>query len=176
MSTSDAPDPSQPTPGQVEEAFRLANDSARKLEGLFKFVYGHRVRHDEVGPQKVMMASAWHDLLQLARGEYFRNLGLFIEGSDAPVQILVRKTTIDHLAVATYDIPIVVRMRCARIGETSLRFEYIIDDTEGLRLALADTVMTCVELDPIRKMSIPFTIRERVLEFEGESLVNPEQD
>ena len=168
-SESDVPEPS---PEQVEEASELAEQSTRDLEKMFKFVFGHRVRHDEVGAQGVMTSGAWLDVLQVARTEYFRHLGLFIEGAEAPVQILVRRVVIDHLAVARYDQPLLVRMRCARIGETSLQFAYLIDDADGLRMAVAETVMTCVELDPIRSMSWPFTIRERVLEFEGPSLLD----
>ncbi|MBS2022362.1 MAG: acyl-CoA thioesterase [Deltaproteobacteria bacterium] len=162
------------TPEQIAEAMRLRDESSRRIEKLFKFIYGHRVRHDEVGAQGIMQASAWHDLLQLARGEYFRNLGLFIEGSEAPVQVIVRRAVIDHLAFAKYDQPIIVRMRCSRLGESSIKFEYLIDDTEGLRLAIAETIMSCVQRDPIRAIPMPFSIRDRVVEFEGEALVNPQ--
>lgn len=156
---------------QLDQALDASAQSTSDLLKKFKFIFGHRVRHDEVGSQRVMTSGAWLHVLQLARSEYFRNLGLFVEGGEAPVQILVRQVTIEHLAVARHEQPIIVRMRCGRIGETSLRFEYVVEDAEGLRLAIAQTVMSCVELDPIRPMSWPFTIRERVLEFEGPSLL-----
>ena len=167
-SDSDVPEQSQE---QADEAFDAAATSTADLLKKFKFIFGHRVRHDEVGSQRVMTSGAWMHVLQLARGEYFRNLGLFIEGGDAPVQMLVRQVNIEHLAVVRHEQPIIVRLRCGRIGETSMRFEYVVEDADGLRLAIAQTVMSCVELDPIRSMSWPFTIRERVLEFEGPSLL-----
>lgn len=155
-------------------AHELAAQSTRDLEKLFRFVYGHRVRYDQVGAQGLLSPGGWMDLLQLARVEYFRNLGLFIEGGPAPVQMLVRRTTIEHLGTAEFDTPVVVRVRCSFLGERSARFEYLCDDKDGLRLAVAETVMVCVERDPYRSMSWPFTVRDRITEFEGAGLVQRE--
>ena len=142
------------------------------IEALFRFTHGHRVRYDEVDAQGIVGNASWLNLLQLARIEYLRYLGLMMEGgTGSPVQSVVRRTVIDYLAPARFDDPLALRVRVAQIGHRSARVEYLADNVEnGLRLVVAETLLVCVEMATLQSMPWPQIWRQRVQDFEGEHL------
>jgi len=142
------------------------------LEELFRFTHGHRVRYDEVDAQGVVGSASWLNLFQLGRVEYLRYLGLMLEGgSRTPVQAVVRRAVVDFLAPARFDDPLAIRVRTAWLGHRSARLEYIADNVEtGLRPAVGETVVVCVEMSSLRSMPWPEVWRRRVLELEGSNV------
>jgi acyl-CoA thioester hydrolase len=149
------------------------NPEAPRLDALFKFAHGHRVRYEEVDAQGVVGSAHWAGLLQLGRVEYMRYMGLLLEGgAKAPVQAVVRRTVMDHLAPARFDDPLAIRVRTAWMGIRSARFEYMVDNVEtGHRPLIAETVVVCVEGATFRSTPWPEFWRDRVREFEGENLL-----
>ncbi len=143
-----------------------------RIEALFKFAHGHRVRYDEVDAQGIVGNASWLNLLQLGRIEYLRYLSLMMEGGTrSPVQAVVRKTVIDYLAPARFDDPLAIRVRTSQIGGRSARIEYLVDNVEtGLRPVVAETVLVCVELATMQSIPWPEVWRDRIREFEGENL------
>src|SRR3989440_1201939 len=137
------------------------------LEALFRFSHGHRVRYDEVDAQGIVGNASWLNLIQLGRIEYLRYLGLMLEGgSRSPVQAVVRRAVVDFLAPARFDDPLAIRVRTAWLGHRSARLEYMVDNVEtGLRPAVGETVVVCVEMSSLRGMPWPEVWRRRVLEL-----------
>src|SRR5438105_2889115 len=131
-----------------DQAPQAPSEEAPKLDALFKFAYGHRVRYDEVDAQGIVGNATWLNLLQLGRIEYLRYIGVMIEGgSRSPVQAVVRRSVVDYLAPARFDDPLAIRVRTAQIGNRSARVEYMVDNLEsGLRPVVGETVLVCVEL------------------------------
>src|SRR5438445_12297907 len=119
-----------------------------RIEALFKFSHGHRVRYDEVDAQGIVGNASWLNLLQLGRIEYLRYLGLMMEGGTrAPVQAVVRKSVIDYLAPSRFDDPLAIRVRTSYMGNKSARFEYMVDNVEtGLRPGVEQAWVVCVEM------------------------------
>jgi YbgC/YbaW family acyl-CoA thioester hydrolase len=146
---------------------------APRLEALFKFAHGHRVRYEEVDAQGIVGSASWQSLLQLGRVEYMRYLGLLLEGgARMPVQAIVRRSVIDHLSPARFDDPLAIRVRTARLGLRSAKMETIVDNVEtGLRPVVAETVIVCVEMGTLRSTPWPEFWRNRVREFEGENVI-----
>lgn len=141
------------------------------LEALFQFSHGHRVRYDEVDAQGIVGNASWLNLIQLGRIEYLRYLGLMMEGSRAPVQVVVRRAVVDFLAPARFDDALAIRVRTAQLGNRSARLEYLVDNVDtGLRPVVAETVIVCVEMATMRSMPWPQFWRQRVLELEGENV------
>ena len=141
------------------------------LEALFRFSHGHRVRYDEVDAQGIVGNASWLNLIQLGRIEYLRYLGLMMEGSRAPVQVVVRRAVVDFLAPARFDDALAIRVRTAQLGNRSARLEYLVDNVDtGLRPVVAETVIVCVEMATMRSMAWPQFWRQRVLELEGENV------
>jgi YbgC/YbaW family acyl-CoA thioester hydrolase len=145
---------------------------APRLEALFKFAHGHRVRYDEVDAQGVVGSASWLSLLQLGRIEYLRYLSLMMEGGTrSPAQAMVRKSVVDHLAPARFDDALAIRVRTAYLGLRSARIEYVVDNIEnGLRPVVGETLLVCVEMSTMRSVAWPQVWRERISEFEGENL------
>ena len=154
----------------AEQLYALAQERLR-LERMFKFGHGHRVRYDEIDAQGVVGSGAWMNLLHTARVEYLRNLGLFMEGGvRTPVQVVVRRATVEFLAPARFDDAVILRVRCARLGNSSASFEYLVDNGDELRLIIGETLVACVEMAAFRSSDWPLIFRERVAEYEGENL------
>lgn len=147
-------------------------DEAPRLEALFKFVHGHRVRYEEVDAQGIVGSAAWSSLLQLGRVEYMRYLGLLLEGGRTPVQAVVRRTVMDHLAPARFDDPLAIRARIATMSSRSIKMEFIVDNIEtGHRPLVAEAVLICIEMATFRSIQWPEFWANRVREFEGDNLV-----
>ncbi len=157
---------------EVPPAPEAESEEAPKIEALFKFAHGHRVRYDEVDAQGIVGNASWLNLLQLGRIEYLRHLGLMLEGGTrTPVQAVVRRAVVDYLAPARFDDPLAIRVRTANLGNRSARLEYLVDNIEtGLRPVLGETVIVCVEMATMKSMPWPEFWRDRVQEFEGENL------
>ncbi|HTO97940.1 MAG TPA: thioesterase family protein [Myxococcales bacterium] len=146
-------------------------EESTALEALFRFSHGHRVRYEEVDAQGIVGSASWLGLLQLGRNEYLRYLGLMLEGSSrAPVQPVVRRAVVEHLAPARFDDALAIRVRTARLGNRSAHLEYIVDNVDtGLRPLVGATLIVCVEQSTLRSMPWPQVFRQRVLELEGEN-------
>jgi YbgC/YbaW family acyl-CoA thioester hydrolase len=147
-------------------------DETPQYESLFHFSHGHRVRYEEVDAQGIVGSASWLNLLQLGRIEYLRYIGLMMEGgARSPVQALVRRSVLEHLAPARFDDPLVIRVRTAYLGNRSAKLDYVVDNVEtGLRPLIAETVIVCVELSTLRSMPWPEVWRRRVRELEGTNL------
>jgi acyl-CoA thioester hydrolase len=139
---------------------------------LFRFSHGHRVRYEEVDAQGIVGAASWFNILQLGRTEYLRYIGLMLEGSGRlPIQLVVRRASIEYLAAARFDDPLVIRVRTSYLGARSARLEYVVDDIEtGLRPVLAETLVVCVEQQTLRSVPWPQVLRQRIQELEGDNL------
>ncbi len=158
-------------PQTTEEQERLKLEEERRhIDRLFKCSYGHRVRYDEVDAQSIVGNATWLNLLQLARIEYLRNIGLLIEGGKTPVQIVVRRAVVEYVSPARFDDAVILRTRCSYLGHSSARFEYLADSVEKLRYVVAETVVVCIDMATFRSTPWPQIFRERIQEFEGEGL------
>jgi acyl-CoA thioester hydrolase len=147
-------------------------DETPQFDSLFHFSHGHRVRYEEVDAQGIVGSASWLDLLQLGRVEYLRYIGLMLEGgARSPVQAVVRRSVVEHLAPARFDDPLVIRVRTSYLGNRSARLDYVVDNIEtGLRPLIAETVIVCVELSSLRSLPWPEVWRQRVRELEGTNL------
>lgn len=159
-------------PEDEEYASGAVHAEPPRIEQLFKFSHGHRVRYDEVDAQGIVGNASWLNLLQLGRIEYLRYLGLAMEGgTGAPVQAVVRRSVVEHLAPARFDDPLVIRVRTAHLGTRSARLEYVVDNVDsGLRPLVGETVLVCVEMAGMRSMPWPQVWRDRIRRLEGPDL------
>ncbi len=165
-------DPPPPdAPGEEDEELARGEEPPN-LEDAFKFSHGHRVRYDEVDAQGIVGHASWMQILQLGRVEYLRYLGLMMEGgSRSPVQAVVRHSLVDFLSPARFDDPLLLRVRCAQIGERSARIEYLVENVEtGLRPLIGETTLVCIDVANFRSIPWPQVWRERVAELEQENL------
>lgn len=170
----DAPEPPEPPgpAGEPDDVDLLPGEEPPNLDDAFSFSIEHRVAYDEVGAQGLVSHAGWTRILQYARGEYLREVGLMMEGGGrSPVQAMVRNAAMEFLSPARFDDLLLIQVRCAQLGERSARLEYLADIPEtGMRPLTAETTLVCVDLANFRSLAWPQVWRERVAELEGANL------
>ncbi len=134
----------------------------------FRFHERLRVRWAEVDLQKIVFNGHYLMYLDTAVGGYWRALALPYADTMHALQgdLYVRKSTLEYLGSARYDDLIDVGMRCAHIGNSSMRFEGAVFRGEQL---LVTGELVYVFADPASQTSrpVPGPLREALQAFEA---------
>jgi len=126
-----------------------------------------RVRWAEVDMQKIVFNAHYLTYIDTAIAEYWREIGLpyphgYVEryGND----IFLRKATVEYLGSARYDDMLTVCCRVAKLGRTSMTFQFeIYRDAE----LLISAELVYVNADSSMKAApLPDDVRERVKKYE----------
>ena len=126
-----------------------------------------RVRWAEVDMQKIVFNGHYLTYIDTAIAEYWREIGLpyphgYVDhyGSD----IYLRKATVEYLGSAGYDDVLTVCCRVARLGRSSMTFQFEIYRESDL---LITAELIYVNADAQRKAApLPDDVRERVKRYE----------
>jgi acyl-CoA thioester hydrolase len=104
--------------------------------------------------------------------EYHRNLGLLgMDIGEEGQEFVMRACTIEYLAPAVFDDLIEVYVRIARIGRTSVTYEFAAyRERDDLLLVTATQTLVLVDLDERKAVPIPDAYKEAVRAFEGDGL------
>ena len=103
--------------------------------------------------------------------EYFRALGMrWQDIIDSGADTVLARTTMEFKAPARFDEVLDVYTRVAKIGNTSLTFEYeIYAEGDGRLIGAASSLYVCVDPQTLRPVRVPDPLRSRIIEFEGKS-------
>ena len=138
----------------------------------FKFSAQTRVGFSDTDAQGIVYYGRYLPYFDLARVEYHRNLGLLgMDIGEEGEEFVMRALTIEYLAPAVFDDMIEVYVRMARIGRTSVTYEfaaYRARDDE--LLVTASQTLVLVDLDERKPVPIPDAYKEAIRAFEGEAL------
>jgi YbgC/YbaW family acyl-CoA thioester hydrolase len=126
-----------------------------------------RVRWAEVDMQKIVFNAHYLTYIDTAIAEYWREIGLpyphgYVEryGND----IFLRKATVEYLGSARYDDMLTVCCRVAKLGRTSMTFQFEIYREAEL---LISAELVYVNADSSMKAApLPGDVRERVKKYE----------
>jgi len=126
-----------------------------------------RVRWAEVDMQKIVFNAHYLTYIDTAIAEYWREIGLpyphgYVEryGND----IFLRKATVEYLGSARYDDMLTVCCRVAKLGRTSMTFQFEIYREAEL---LISAELVYVNADSLMKAApLPEDVRERVKKYE----------
>jgi YbgC/YbaW family acyl-CoA thioester hydrolase len=126
-----------------------------------------RVRWAEVDMQKIVFNGHYLTYIDTAIAEYWREIGLpypagYVEryGSD----IYLRKATLEYLGSARYDELLTVGCRVAKLGRSSMTFQFEIYRESEM---LIGAELVYVNADPAMKAApLPDDLRERVRRYE----------
>ena len=126
-----------------------------------------RVRWAEVDMQKIVFNAHYLTYIDTAIAEYWREIGLpyphgYVEryGND----IFLRKATVEYLGSARYDDMLTVCCRVAKLGRTSMTFQFEIYREAEL---LISAELVYVNADSSMKAApLPEDVRERVKRYE----------
>jgi acyl-CoA thioester hydrolase len=134
----------------------------------FRFFYPIQVRYGDLDPQWHVNNARFLTYLEQARLAYLIHLGLFDGHSFLDLGLIVADIHISYLAPITLMEELRVGVRTVRLGNKSIRMEYLIENpSTGQAKARAEVVM--VAYDYHRQVSVPLSPqwRETIAAFEG---------
>ena len=127
-----------------------------------------RVRWAEVDMQKIVFNGHYLTYIDTAIADYWREIGLpypegYVErfGND----IYLRKATLEYLGSARYDDALAVCCRVARLGRSSMTFQFEIYRQAEV-LITAELVYVNADPSTMKAAPLPEDLRARVLRYE----------
>jgi acyl-CoA thioester hydrolase len=139
----------------------------------FKFGARTRVGFSDTDAQGIVYYGRYFPYIDLARVEYLRMLGLLgMEIGERGVEFVTRAGTIEYHAPAVFDDELEVFVRIARVGRTSLTYEFAVYRAQDDLLMVTGTqTLVLVDLDERKPCEIPQELRETIRAFEGHDVV-----
>ncbi|MDD9947685.1 MAG: thioesterase family protein [Myxococcales bacterium] len=133
----------------------------------FKLQHSLRVRWAEVDPQNIVFNPHYLMYFDVAITEYWRAIGLsYPTGfSQYGADTVVVKATLEYKAPARFDDELIVAVRCARIGRTSLRMLAEIA-RDGATLTEVEVVYVIVTEDGHQPMPVPQALVAAIKAYE----------
>ena len=134
----------------------------------FRFSHALRVRWAEVDMQKIVFNAHYLMYLDTAVADYWRALALPYEAAMHALQgdLYVKKSSIEFFASARYDDQLDVRLKCARIGNSSMQFLGAIFRGEQL-LITGELVYVFADPDSQTSRPVPTALRDILLGYEA---------
>jgi YbgC/YbaW family acyl-CoA thioester hydrolase len=129
-----------------------------------------RVRWAEVDMQKIVFNGHYLTYIDTAIAEYWREIGLpypqgYVERYANDVYL--RKATVEYLGSARYDDLLTVCCRVARLGRSSMSFQFeIYRETEDAALVTAELVYVNADPASMQPAPLPEELRERIRRYE----------
>src|SRR4051812_16907441 len=112
------------------------------------FCYTHRVTYAECAPGNHVYYSRYLDLLEAARGEFFRQLGCsFSDWQAKGVIFPVIECRVRYKAPARYDDVLTIEVRLTTMEGVRLGFGYRVLSENQRLFAEAETLHVCTDCD-----------------------------
>ena len=132
----------------------------------FKLSARTRVGFSDTDAQGIVYYGRYNPYFDLARVEYHRMLGLLHR--HGPGAFVMRANDVEYFAPAVFDDEIEIFARAARIGRTSVTFEFAAYRMpDDVLMVTAHQTLVYVDLAERRARPVPDDYRARVLEFEA---------
>ncbi len=129
-----------------------------------------RVRWAEVDMQKIVFNGHYLTYIDTAIAEYWREIGLpypqgYVERYANDVYL--RKATVEYLGSARYDDLLTVCCRVARLGRSSMSFQFeIYREAEDAALVTAELVYVNADPASMQPAPLPKELGERIRRYE----------
>jgi acyl-CoA thioester hydrolase len=138
----------------------------------FKFSATTRVGFSDTDAQGIVYYGRYLPYFDLARVEYHRSLGLLgMDIGEEGEEFVMRAVTVEYLAPSVFDDLIEVCVRAARIGRTSVTYEFAAYRArDDLLLVTAKQTLVLVDLDERKAVPIPTAYKDAIRAFEGAEL------
>jgi len=131
----------------------------------FKFSATTRVGFSDTDAQGVVYYGRYMPYFDFARVEYHRQLELMRVQSAG--EFVMRAMQVEYHAPARFDDPIEVEVRVARIGTTSITYEFAAYLEQDVLAVTATQTLVLVDLAERTPLRIPDSFRRPIVEFEG---------
>jgi YbgC/YbaW family acyl-CoA thioester hydrolase len=129
-----------------------------------------RVRWAEVDMQKIVFNGHYLTYIDTAVADYWREIGLpypqgYVERYGA--DLFLRKATVEYLGSARYDDLLEVYSRVAKLGRSSMTFNFEIHrEAQDGPLVSAELVYVNADPSAMKAAALPDDVRQRILAYE----------
>jgi len=130
-----------------------------------------QVRIPEVDLAGIVYHGLYFGYFELARADYFKNLGVadVLRPSGLPAHVVHAEA--DYKSPARFDEVLVLEAGISEIGRTSYTFQYrVTGQADGRLVAEGRTVHVTLDMETWKPVPIPEAFRRLVRSFEGPSL------
>jgi acyl-CoA thioester hydrolase len=135
----------------------------------FKFSATTRVGFSDTDAQGIVYYGRYMPYFDLARVEYHRALDM-LRAEPRDEQFVMRAMTVDYHAPARFDDDIEVDVRIARIGTSSVTYEFAAYLHGEVLTVTATQTIVLVDLANRKPCPVPDWWREQIRAFEGDDL------
>ena len=131
------------------------------MSGEFAFSARTRVGFSDTDAQGIVYYGRYNPFFDLARVEYLRSLGLLrYEGAG---EFVMRANDVEYFAPAMFDDELEIQVRVARVGRTSITYEFAAHKLpEGTLTVTAHQTLVYVDLGARAALPIPDDYKERL--------------
>jgi acyl-CoA thioester hydrolase len=120
-----------------------------------------RVGFSDTDAQGVVYYGRYNPYFDLARVEYLRSLGLL--HTRAFGEFVMRANDVEYFAPARFDDELEIHVRVARIGRTSMTYEFAAHKLpEGTLAVTAHQTLVCIDSATRRPIPIPDDFKARL--------------
>jgi acyl-CoA thioester hydrolase len=141
---------------------------------LFRHVYPCRARSFQVDRQNVVHNIWYFFMLEEARVEYMRMLGVAIDDRTfvSHSRFYVVRNTCDYFAPAFFDEELLIHTRISQVGNSAVHFEHaIMNASNGALCAKATQVLVYIDIPTNRPDRLPDAFRQKIAALEGPNVV-----
>lgn len=134
----------------------------------FSFSASARVAFSDTDAQGIVYYGRYAPYFDVARVEYWRHLGFEAHDDPASGEFVMRAFNIEYHAPASFDDVLEVFCRVARLGNTSINFEFDVVLADGSDRHLASATQTMVNVDLAARKPVPIDghMRRQIEAFE----------
>lgn len=118
-----------------------------KARPPFTFSAGARVAFSDTDAQGIVYYGRYAPYFDVARVELWRSLGIDPHGESHVGEFVMRAFNIEYHAPARFDDVLEVFIRVAKLGRTSITFEFAVVLNDGSDTLLATSTQTLVNVD-----------------------------
>ena len=142
------------------------------MKSDFKFHHDIRVRFADTDLQAIVFNANYLTYYDVAWTEYFREIGF--EWKDLlalGIDTVLARTVMEFKSPARFDEVLEIHTRIARVGTTSLTFQFeIYPAGEERIIGSATSLYVCVDPKTLKSTPVPELLRKRISAFEGSLL------
>lgn len=131
------------------------------MSGEYAFTARTRVGFSDTDAQGIVYYGRYNPFFDLARVEYLRSVGLLRYESAG--EFVMRANDVEYFAPARFDDELEIRVRVARLGRTSITYEFAAHKLpEGTLMVTAHQTLVYVDLAKRVALPIPDDYKARL--------------
>jgi acyl-CoA thioester hydrolase len=136
-------------------------------ESLFSFETSWRTRFTEVDLQGIVHHSETINYFEIARIEYWRQLGIgYRHFRETGHEFVVAHVECDYLKPLRFDRIIKTKVRACRLSRTSVTFEYLIYGEDNQLAMHGTTLLVCVRTGENKPVPLPAEYMDKIINAE----------